>query len=129
MSLNLLRENLQQAAYEYVQAHTQEMLQEPLDGVDCPAELKQPLDQLLKDSLYDGALDALMSAQLIRGNQSQAAKVLGINRATLRGRLFRSGLLLQRRQRSEAEQAAFEARGGKPCEAKRQGKLPAKEAA
>lgn len=125
MSLNLLREKLQQAAYEYVQAHTQEMLQEPLDGVGCPPELKLPLDQLLKDSLYEGALEALMSAQVVRGNQSKAANLLGIDRATLRTRLLHAGLLVQRRKRSDTEQAAYEARGNKSCEATRQAKVAA----
>jgi len=129
MSLNLLRENLTNAAHEYVQAHTEEMSQKTVEGVQAPHELTQALDTLLQDALYDGALSALMNAKIIRGNQSKAAQVLGLNRATVRKKLYRSGLLVQRRQRSKAEQEAFKKRGSKPCEATRKGKLPGKQVA
>lgn len=128
-NLTILKEKLKAAAYDYAEAYALELDQEPVSGVQPSPELSDGLDLSIKDAVNDGALDALMSARSVRGNQSAAAIILKINRATLRTRLFRSGLLLQRRKLSEAEQQMRDERNGEPCEATRTGKLAPRKAA
>ena len=105
-SIKALQDNLKSAAAELTTAYALEVEQNKMPGIAPIPAFDTPLQPMLDTLLYQGSLDSLMSSSLIRGNQSKAAQVLGINRATLRNRLKAVGLLTQRRRLSEAELAA-----------------------
>lgn len=96
MSLTQKTNELREAAEALAIAYTEEMLQEPIDGVDCPPELQIPLGFLITNAVEEGALPALMASDIVKGNQSTAAPIYGWNRATLRKRLIRIGMFEQK---------------------------------
>lgn len=91
MSIKTQQDKLQSAALSMAAEYAAEADQHPAGVTGCHPILNTPLDQVLRDALYNGALDAVMSA--VRGNQTKAAQMLGINRSTLRKRLKRYGFM------------------------------------
>lgn len=89
MSIKLYQDKLQAAAEALAEAYTEELETYPMDAVPASPSMDVPLEQMLRDAMYAGALPAVISA--MRGNQSKSAELLGINRSTLRKRLKRMG--------------------------------------
>lgn len=86
--------------------YTQGEIQEDLPGL--PSIYRGVgLHKLLTTTVYSGALPEVMDQ--VRGNQSKAAEIFGLNRATTRTRLREHGLLEQRRELSDKELAKREA--------------------
>ena len=96
MSLTQKTNELRKAAEALAVAYTDEMLQEPLDGLGCPPELQTPLGRLIVNTVEEGALPALMSSDIVEGNQTVAAPIYGWYRATVRKRLIRIGMVEQK---------------------------------
>ena len=109
-SLNALQDRLQVAAADLTAAYALEVEQQTVTGIAPQPAATIPLNQLIQSLVNQGSLNALMDSALIQGNQSKAADLLGINRATLRKRLGEVGLLVQRRQLSAAELVNRQAR-------------------
>ena len=91
-SLNVLQDNLVAAAHEFAAAVALEKQQEQISGINPPVLATLPLNQTLNGLMRQGALTALMDSALVMGNQSMAAKVMGVNRSTLRTYLDRAGI-------------------------------------
>jgi transcriptional regulator with AAA-type ATPase domain len=93
-------------ASEIAVLYTQDATQEDLSGL--PSIYRGiGLHKLLTTTVYSGALPEVMDQ--VRGNQSKAAEMFGLNRATTRTRLKEHGMLEPRRELSAAEIAKREA--------------------
>ena len=102
-SLKQRQDELRDAAAALAREYLQEKAQIQLDGLTPNPLAELPLETVLKDALYVGAIDAVIDH--VRGNQSKAADVFGVNRQTLRTRLKRYGFFEPRRHVEPKETA------------------------
>lgn len=105
MSLNTKLEQFKAAAEALVNEYTAEIDQCPVDCIGHHPLIAVPLDELMTDAMRSAALTQVMD--YVRGNQSAAADLMGVNRATLRIRLKNYGLFeVRRRLASDNKEAA-----------------------
>lgn len=104
MSLNERLKQFKEAAQALAVEYTAELDQTHIEFAGHHPLIETPLDELMTDAMRSAALVELMD--YVRGNQSSAANLLGVNRATIRIRLKRYGLFEVRRRLTNSHEVA-----------------------